>query len=237
MLNKVKVWIEGNPVILKIVRMMYDNTFLRYKSRRRKENFKNYNSEILIKLHLAFQELDITYWLDFGTLLGAIREKNFISHDLDIDIGVLDTLDNKLRDKIHLALIKYGFSKKYYFVYNNRIREETYSYKGVSIDIFYYEKNNSLVTTYYFLPEKGKSREKTISDRGGLIPIEAKFPFTGVREDIFLGIKTFYPENTIEYIVARYGKNYKNKIIEWDNMTSPKNIKILYGNMGHYCTA
>jgi hypothetical protein len=28
-------------------------------------------------------------WIDFGTLLGAYREKNLIAHDLDIDVGVL----------------------------------------------------------------------------------------------------------------------------------------------------
>ncbi len=31
----------------------------------------------------------IRYWMDFGTLLGAFRERNLIAHDTDIDICVM----------------------------------------------------------------------------------------------------------------------------------------------------
>ena len=31
---------------------------------------------------------DIKYWLEAGTCLGAYREKDFIAHDTDIDIGI-----------------------------------------------------------------------------------------------------------------------------------------------------
>lgn len=40
----------------------------------------------------VLEKYSITYFLDYGTLLGAIREKDFIEHDNDIDLGIFDNL-------------------------------------------------------------------------------------------------------------------------------------------------
>jgi len=37
----------------------------------------------------SLNELNVTYWLDAGTLLGAMREKDVIKHDYDIDFGYI----------------------------------------------------------------------------------------------------------------------------------------------------
>lgn len=36
-----------------------------------------------------FDEHDIRYWLDYGALLGAVREGGMIAHDNDADVGIL----------------------------------------------------------------------------------------------------------------------------------------------------
>jgi phosphorylcholine metabolism protein LicD len=111
MKDKVKILIENSFFKLRIIRLIYDKTVVRYKLYRKHKDFTNYNAEILEKLSCAFEELKINYWLDFGTLLGAVREKKFISHDLDIDIGVLGTMKVEDRNKISNILLKYGFQK------------------------------------------------------------------------------------------------------------------------------
>jgi phosphorylcholine metabolism protein LicD len=47
---------------------------------------KNQALDNLREIVETLNELGLKWWLDAGTLLGAIREKGFIEHDRDIDI-------------------------------------------------------------------------------------------------------------------------------------------------------
>ena len=43
----------------------------------------------LLNLKKALDKADISFFLMFGTLLGAVRDKDLISYDKDIDLGIL----------------------------------------------------------------------------------------------------------------------------------------------------
>jgi len=59
--------------------------------------------ELLFDVDKIFKKYSITYWLDCGTLLGAVRDKDFITWDKnDIDIGIYEPifLNYKLWEQI-----------------------------------------------------------------------------------------------------------------------------------------
>jgi len=73
-----------------------------------------------------FEERGIPYWLEYGSLLGAIREKKRIEHDTDYDIGypvkyslqVLSLLENLPKEYSFIGVLAYGVQdhtgKKHY---------------------------------------------------------------------------------------------------------------------------
>jgi phosphorylcholine metabolism protein LicD len=52
--------------------------------------WKNRALKNLIEVKQIFDMYNIRFWLDFGTLLGAIREGKLVDHMQDIDLGMLD---------------------------------------------------------------------------------------------------------------------------------------------------
>jgi len=51
---------------------------------------------MLSHLHNLFKKYNIHYFIDGGSLLGAVRENGLIPHDDDIDLGILEKEWNKL---------------------------------------------------------------------------------------------------------------------------------------------
>jgi lipopolysaccharide cholinephosphotransferase len=65
--------------------------------------------ENLMDVKEVFDERGIRYWLDWGTLLGAVREGKMIEWDHDIDLGTMDDNLEKIVS-IFPELEKRGFS-------------------------------------------------------------------------------------------------------------------------------
>jgi lipopolysaccharide cholinephosphotransferase len=81
--------------------------------------------EMLKKLDTFFAKNNITYYLAYGTLLGAVRHKGFIPWDDDVDLLVpradvvklIHLCENKKEElaALNLEIIEYGANKKDYY--------------------------------------------------------------------------------------------------------------------------
>ena len=81
-----------------------------YTKPRRLRKIRRYGIPMIEAFDKALTSADIPFSPVYGTLLGAIREKGFIKHDDDVDMGVwTDRLPGGL-EALHDALKKEGFT-------------------------------------------------------------------------------------------------------------------------------
>lgn len=228
-MEKLKILLKKNKAISSIARYINTNTLLRYKNYKRNKTFLKYGREVLIDFDKACKESHIEYWLEFGTLLGSIREKNFISHDLDIDVGMYLKDYSKDYEKI---FNKYGFKRSRYFLVDDGKygREETYSKNGVDLDIFYFTEKENEMFCHAFANKEGLSWSETIKEIGGLIPREFSFPKMEIAYIDFLDYKFPVPSNYHEHLETNYG-NYMMKDKNY-TYTKAKNQKVLTNKIG-----
>ncbi len=189
--------------------------------------FEQYSEECLKSVKKALEEYNLDFWLDYGTLLGAIREKDFINHDLDLDFGMFYSED---QFKVKEALERYNIKKVREFTLDGKTVEETYSYKGLYFDIFYYFYNENLMWTYGFTYKNNKLVKENYEDKDISTGFKGQKYFVnkrGLEKIKFKGDEFLVPEDPHGYLRENYGENYMTPVQEWDYVEAPSNIEKL----------
>lgn len=226
----IKEQIEKSEFLINIARFIYRKTFLKYKYYKQNRVFLSNAKEVMYAIDNIFRELNIPYWLEYGTLLGVIRDNDFIKHDIDIDLGLF------LKDysqNIEKTFIKYGFKKlRKISIDNDKYGiEETYTYNGMEIDLFFYTKKGDYMFAHAFQKEEGKTWKQTLKENGGYIVREIYLPYTGIDKIKFLGKYFPVPKDYHKHLSIHYGSDYMKPNPKW-NPDMATNVKILQDKIG-----
>ena len=207
--------------------------YKKFLQRRRNEHFRRHALEALMRFDQCLSENGFEYTLAFGTMLGAIREKGFIKHDLDIDVAMWnDQYSPQLRHCLETS----GFSLIHSFeVDNGKLgREETYCWNDINIDIFYfYPPLRELPYCCDFIGQPGcPTYRMCMKKYGGALPRRIELPMTKERVKVqFEDIELFVPSNAKEILSFRYGPDYMTPRKDWtigsyDTHITPWNEKL-----------
>lgn len=178
--------------------------------------------EALFSLKEYLDKAEIPFWLDFGTLLGAYREHNFISYDGDIDIAVpaeyskqaIAALENTKFNNIGQTTVeKYGLTLSSYY------------FKGVKVDLVFYFKGDETDYCYERKYIQGFSANNGETYKVGLLKVDV--PKVTLTKYEFLGKEFLIPSNVEKYLVAHYGPNWMIPDSSFDFEKDAPNVTII----------
>lgn len=169
--------------------------------------------EMLAAADKVYSEMGVRAFLTYGALLGAYRDHGFISYDPDIDLGVLA---DEVPSDVHERMRKAGFHlyKQGYIKETGTIIEETYIYKKLHLDIFYYfPEGNDLYSVIGRQHESKDWKEANLTDG---FPCDRSYvPMTDFERREFLGLKVYMPVKTHEWLTDIYSGSYMTPIKNW----------------------
>lgn len=171
------------------------------------ETFLREGEFVLGEFVSALNKADIKFWLDYGTLLGYHREKDFITHDTDIDLGAF--IEDA--DRIKQTLENNGFHLvRYYKTIDGDGLEHCYAKKGykTTIDVFLYKQRAGSVTCYAFYPLPKTNIKKNLFKEIPFTTYTCTMPFSGLKKAMFKGLSVYVPVDIEGYLMANYGPNY-----------------------------
>lgn len=192
---------RNNKLLILLVRPLWR---LRgeYRIKRDIKSLQKNGPLFLHKVKEIFDQNNIEYWLEFGTLLGAYREHGLIKHDYDLDIGVF--FENTTR--IASLFEKEGIKLRYEYKVGEDGKKgflQTFDFKGIRLDIYYYHKENGEVFCNTFTPFTDEHRSLTEYQVK-----HVRRCINGIGTIKLFGEMYSVPSNIEECLVESYGKNY-----------------------------
>ena len=188
---------------------LYKYIYYPYKVNKYKKKFKSKRSIFIKEGENALKAFvdcmnknEITYWLEFGSLLGVYRDGSFVPNEIDIDTGVF------LKDagRVYEALVKDGFKlvREFHVVGENGL-EQTYEYNGTTIDVMYFFEKDGLFwcNGAQFSPDV---RRGVLFEHIVTAHYFNRFECVDIQ---FLGRKISIPSYVEEHLMEIYGKGFR----------------------------
>ena len=154
---------------------------------------KKYGVETLRQADAALTECGYEMFLIFGTLLGAVRDHGFIPFDYDLDVGIVA---DGPTEEIHNAMKAHGLKMtRQTYIRTEKgdwITEETYNYKGVGIDLYFFFEDGA--DWYAFGPKHHEYKDwKEANATDGFPTVRAYVPQCKFERQDFLGVQVYLP--------------------------------------------
>ncbi len=174
--------------------------------------------DFLFNVKKLIKEISLNYWIEGGTLLGAVRDKKLIPWDHDIDMGMINSSDSdveklikKLKKQFYVSVKSFDDTEGNWNLGNFRVikvyPKKLFFFKDkLCLDIFIYYLGN--------IPNRAEKVYKYVV-WGKNAFHERKF-FDKLDEIEFYGQKVSVPSNYEQFLEVKYGPNWRVPNKKWN---------------------
>ncbi len=188
--------------------------------------------DLIAKAREAADKAGVKLFADFGTLLGFIRDNGFMSHDLDLDMGVI--LGDVPYNTFHETLKAHGFKLWRRYFMGARVVEESYHYvlngNRIKCDFNYYVSTPEYSRTWLFY-----RKPDIVYGRNTRNIVEMNYsPIAGTRIIEVNGHPVPVPSDPELLLREKYGEGWTSKDTGWIYWKSPAATPL--DEIGYYTT-
>jgi len=174
--------------------------------------------DLLYSVNKILKKSNVSYWIEGGTLLGAIRDKKLIPWDHDLDLGLkfinqiqMANLIKNLKKEFYVSIKKFQEKKDLWILGDYRVikiypRKNIFFKSDLCLDLF-----------VYYLGRLDESKEEVykyvVWDRNAY---HKKEFFDTIEQIEFYGKTIPVPSNPEKFLEVKYGSNWKTPVKEWN---------------------
>lgn len=157
----------------------------------------------------ALEEAGARHWVTYGTLLGLVREGQFLAHDDDIDLAVTDEADPA---RIASAMVARGFAANIEERDRKGVTKQKFELGLILVDLFFVRTTGGLWTD--------------LSQAGDHSVLRSTHPPVEIVRRRYGGLEVPVPAATEAYLVHCYGPNWRQPVTVWNWFLSPPNAEL-----------
>ncbi|MBQ7745827.1 MAG: LicD family protein [Spirochaetia bacterium] len=203
-----KSFLKNNPLTRPIITALHRRKAVK-KQLAGADVFHRQIHQVFPDIVKKFDSLGIDWFICFGTLLGAVREHDFIKHDDDLELGVFS---DQYYSQLAWKFAEIGFKKQYrYYMTDSPIQNEgfveKYSNGTIHFDLFVYSRNDKNIWCWSYLKDEANV----------LTALKLQWPNSGLQHISFQNLEVPVPCNPQGFLEALYGKGWSKPCIYWDD--------------------
>lgn len=167
--------------------------------------------ELISKVENTLADKGVMFFLDFGSLLGIIRDGKLIEYDRDIDYGIVISEYFTWKD-LEMSLNNQGFKLIKQFSLDGNITEQTYVFNNLTVDFFCHYKDNLQSYVYEYYRKKGYIYNSKYEYHVAKVNLKTVEHLKKIKID---NINITIPSDSDKYLESAYTDKWTERNPEW----------------------